>query len=168
MLLFMRMNVSRNILSCDALFFVISPKTRNVSLFIILVSSQKLISGSIFSMLEHSLYSPKFVLCSEQLTLRTKRFSHPQPYCSQNYITTLSYKHLCSHETWAHCWSSVDPPSQCWPSIGQALCLCLVLAGMSFRVTCVIHFSPLWHGGPYQMQHTQKTHGHQLSAFMCF
>ena len=47
LLLFMHMNVSCNILSCDALFFVTSPKTRNVSLFIILVRSQNLISGSV-------------------------------------------------------------------------------------------------------------------------
>ena len=78
MLVFIHMNVSRNILSCDALFLVTSPKTRDVSLFIILVRPQKADLEVNFSMLEHSLYSPKFVLCSEWLTLGTKGFSHPK------------------------------------------------------------------------------------------
>ena len=29
---------------------------------------------------------------------------------------------------------------RCWPSAGPALCICLVLAGMSFQVTCNIFF----------------------------
>ena len=150
MLLFMHMNLSWKLLSCDALFIVTSPKTRNVSLLIILVRSQNLImiSGSVFSMLEYSLYSPQFVLCSEWLTLRTKGFLNPQPYCSVNYITTLFYKHPCIHETIGRSAGPVlTHHRQCWPSAGPALWICLVLAGMWFRVTCVIHFSPLSHGG---------------------
>ena len=122
-------------MSCDALFFVTSPKTRNVSLLIIFVRSQKLISGSVFRMLD----SPQFVLCSKHgkwLTSRTKWCSHPQtqPYCSLNYITTRFYKHPCRHETWAQCWSSVDPLSsmlaQRWTGV---VLKSLVLAGISFR-----------------------------------
>ena len=118
------MNVSRNILSCDALFLVTSPKTSNVSLFIILVRQQKLISRSILVW----------------LTFGTKGFSHPKPYCSLNYITTLFYEHPCRHETWARCWSSVDPPStmlaQRWTGVVHMSRPCLasvVDAGTTLR-----------------------------------
>ena len=35
---------------------------------------------------------------------------------------------------------------RCWPSAGPALCL---MSRPCWHVTCVIHFSPLCHGGPW-------------------
>ena len=132
-------------MSCDALFFVTSLKTRNVSLFIILVRLQKLISGSVFRMLD----SPQFVLCSEWLTSGTKGFSHPQPYCNLNYITKRFYKHPCRHETWAQCWSSVDPLSsmlaQRWT--GVVLNVSSLLACLSGHLCNTLFISMSWRTG---------------------
>ena len=52
---------------------------------------------------------------------------------------------------------------RCWPSAGPALCLMSRPCRHVFQVTCVIHFSPLCHGGP-----SQQTRGIHTMLFQCW
>ena len=53
-------------------------------------------------------------------------------------------------------------PVQCWliicPSAGPALCICLVFAGISFRVTCLYKPLSRWWTVSGLMLFTQRTH----------
>ena len=69
--------------------------------------------------------------------------SHPQPYCSLNYITTRSINIPTDARHGRSAGPVLTHYHRCWPSAGPVLCLMSRPCWHVFQVTSVIHFSPL-------------------------